>query len=148
MCRMRACCRCSRACSMRKLRGHRCQRLRALQLREREFARIQTVLRFPIWITLTAASLDHPHDQRCRPSCRMSSVPACARCVRGPVMLDPRASSMAFIINAQLALRRSSICAPVLGIILALIVRRIAPMYALGCSRRSINVNAIVSGRR
>lgn len=63
-------------------------------------------------------------------------------CVRGPVMLI-LGLLMSFLINAQLALV-FLICAPVLGIILALIVRRIAPMY--GRLQQAVDhVNSIVS---
>ena len=63
-------------------------------------------------------------------------------CVRGPVMLI-LGLFMSFLINAQLALV-FLICAPVLGIILALIVRRIAPMY--GRLQQAVDhVNSIVS---
>ena len=63
-------------------------------------------------------------------------------CVRGPVMLI-LGLAMSFYINAELAVV-FLVCAPVLGIILALIVKKIAPMYRK-LQEAVDHVNSIVS---
>ena len=110
------------------------------QLREREFACIQRY---------SFSNLDH-FDSSSLVTRMTSDVTVMQNvinaglrpCVRGPVMLI-LGLFMSFLINAQLALV-FLICAPVLGIILALIVRRIAPMY--GRLQQAVDhVNSIVS---
>lgn len=110
------------------------------QLREREFACIQRY---------SFSNLDH-FDSSSLVTRMTSDVTVMQNvinaglrpCVRGPVMLI-LGLFMSFLINAQLALV-FLICAPVLGVILALIVRRIAPMY--GRLQQAVDhVNSIVS---
>ena len=110
------------------------------QLREREFACIQRY---------SFSNLDH-FDSSSLVTRMTSDVTVMQNvinaglrpCVRGPVMLI-LGLLMSFLINAQLVLV-FLICAPVLGIILALIVRRIAPMY--GRLQQAVDhVNSIVS---
>ena len=111
----------------------------AAELREREFARIQT---------FAFSNLDHFESASL--ITRMTSdvnvmqnviSTGLRPMVRGPVMLV-LGIAMAFMINAQLAFV-FIVCAPLLGIILFLIVRKIAPMYAL-LQKAVDNVNAIV----
>ena len=111
----------------------------AAEMREREFARIQT---------FAFSNLDHFESASL--ITRMTSdvnvmqnviSTGLRPMVRGPVMLV-LGIAMAFMINAQLAFV-FIVCAPLLGIILFLIVRKIAPMYAL-LQKAVDNVNAIV----
>ena len=114
----------------------------AAELREREFAAIQTY---------SFSNLDHFENASL--ITRMTSdvnvmqniVSTGLRpMVRGPIMLV-LGIAMAFMINGELAFV-FIVCAPLLGIILFLIVRKIAPMYAL-LQKAIDRVNAIVSGK-
>lgn len=111
----------------------------AAELREREFAAIQTY---------SFSNLDHFESASL--ITRMTSdvnvmqniVSTGLRpMVRGPIMLV-LGIAMAFMINGELAFV-FIVCAPLLGIILFLIVRKIAPMYAL-LQKAIDRVNAIV----
>ena len=111
----------------------------AAELREREFAAIQTY---------SFSNLDHFENASL--ITRMTSdvnvmqniVSTGLRpMVRGPIMLV-LGIAMAFMINGELAFV-FIVCAPLLGIILFLIVRKIAPMYAL-LQKAIDRVNAIV----